>query len=279
MRRSTRSTATAPRETTAGGTSVGLRAIDERRAPRGADRDEKAAARSRRRFARRQWRRRWLAWKPVLVLTLAVLLGVGGVWLVCFSSVLAVEKVSVDGLDTVPASEVRTLADVDRGTPLALVDVDAIRTRVGALAPVRSVEVHRRWPHTLQVVVEERLPVAVVRIGQQLRSLDADGVVFGSYDKAPAGLPLIDSTEGTSSDALREAATVVAALPSALAGRVDHAEVISVDQVSLVLRDGRRVEWGSADDSDLKAQVLAALLAEKGTTYDVSVPGQPTVAG
>ena len=33
-----------------------------------------------------------------------------------------------------------------------------------------------------------------------------------------------------------------------------------MDQISLVLRDGRTVVWGSADESDLKAEVLAVLL-------------------
>ena len=34
--------------------------------------------------------------------------------------------------------------------------------------------------------------------------------------------------------------------------------------------------WGSAEESDAKAEVLAALLEQPGPTYDVSVPGQPT---
>ena len=56
-------------------------------------------------------------------------------------------------------------------------------------------------------------------------------------------------------------------------------EVQTIDQITLVLRDGREVRWGSADESDLKATVLARLLAaqEATTYYDVSVPGSPTV--
>ena len=43
-----------------------------------------------------------------------------------------------------------------------------------------------------------------------------------------------------------------------------------------MLRDGREVQWGSADESDLKATVLAELLAgQEAKVYDVSVPGQP----
>ena len=51
----------------------------------------------------------------------------------------------------------------------------------------------------------------------------------------------------------------------------------TVDQISLVLRDERIVLWGSADESDLKAEVLGPLLSRPGQTYDVSVPGQATV--
>ena len=50
----------------------------------------------------------------------------------------------------------------------------------------------------------------------------------------------------------------------------------TVDQISLVLRDGRTVEWGSAEQSELKAEVLVPLLKRPAQRYDVSVPGQPT---
>ena len=47
-----------------------------------------------------------------------------------------------------------------------------------------------------------------------------------------------------------------------------------------MLRDGRQVEWGSAEQSKQKAEVLAELLtAVDAKHYDVSVPGQPTTPG
>jgi cell division protein FtsQ len=53
--------------------------------------------------------------------------------------------------------------------------------------------------------------------------------------------------------------------------------VATVDQISLVLKDGRKVVWGSADQSDTKADVLATLLAGvQAQVYDVSVPSKPT---
>lgn len=239
-------------------------------------REARASARTRKRFARRQWRRRWLAWKPVVVVVLGVGLTVGAVWVVWFSSVLALEQVRVTGTDSLTPQEVQEVAALSLGRPLARVDVDGVERRVGALAPVRSVEVSRRFPHRLLISVEERVPVAVVTIGDRLRALDRDGVVFGGYDRPPAGLPRVEVVLGVRPEALGEAATVVATLPRSVARRVDFIEVRTVDEISLLLKDGRRVEWGSAQDSEDKARVLGVLLQRDASTYDVSVPGQPT---
>ncbi len=246
---------------------------------------EAAARRSRRAFARRQWGRRWLRWKPALAGLLLVGALVGAVWLVWFSQVLAVSDVRVSGADDLPPEQVLAAAGVTDGTPLARVDVDSVRTRVQAIADVREATVTREWPDTVVITVAEREPVAVVDIGGRLRAVDREGVVFDSYRSAPSGLPRVTTQPGAGREALEEAADVVSALPDDLAERVDHVEVATVDQVSLVMRDGRTVVWGSADDSELKAEVLVAMLADAEAPaggadgppgIDVSVPGRPS---
>jgi cell division protein FtsQ len=79
------------------------------------------------------------------------------------------------------------------------------------------------------------------------------------------------------SDALAEAAKVAGSLPSSIAAKVDYVEVRTVDTIALRLRSGRVVRWGSADGSDAKARVLAVLLKQKASSFDVSVPGQPII--
>ena len=92
-----------------------------------------------------------------------------------------------------------------------------------------------------------------------------------------ASPPRVETSIGTTSPALKEAAEVIAALPQELSLQVDHVEVETVDQISLVLKDGRTVVWGSAEESDTKAEVLATLLATvQADLYDVSVPSKPT---
>jgi cell division protein FtsQ len=238
---------------------------------------DRASRRSRKRFARRQWRRRWLAWRPLLALVLVLALVGLGVYALWFSTWLAVEDVDVSGAETVEASDIRTRSGIDVGEPMIGVDLDTAERRIGALAVVRSVSVTRQWPHGILVSIEERTPIAVVEIGDRLRGMDEDGVVFRDYKTAPPGLPRVVTTSGTTSDALKEAAEVVSALPQELTLIVDHVQVTSVDKISLVLKDGREVIWGSADESATKAEVLATLLATvQAQVYDVSVPSKPT---
>jgi len=240
--------------------------------------EDKRAARTRQRFARRQWARRWRVWRWVVAMVLLVALAATGIWLVWFSSVLAVQGVTVTGTGYLTRAQVVQAAAIDDGEPLVRVDLESVQRRVAGLAPVRTVEVTRQWPDTISIQVVERQPVAVVQIGGRFRALDREGVLFRDYDARPASLPLVQSSAVASPEALAEAAAVASALPRDLARRVDHLEVRSVDEIRLVLRDGRLVVWGSADESADKVRVLTAILDKPGRTFDVSVPGQPTIS-
>ena len=227
---------------------------------------------------RRQWARRWLAWKYVVAAVLLVVVVVAAVWATYFSSLLTVSGVEIEGADVVGVGEIRRAADVPMGDPLARVDVERVQSRVEALAGIKSADVTRRWPHDLLITVEERQAVAVVEIGGRIRGMDDTGVVFRDFAEVPIGLPRVQTSTDTRSEALAEAARVIEALPEDLVATVDHVEVETIDQIRLVLRDGRVVVWGSADESDQKAEVLAVLLERPAQTYDASVPGQPTTA-
>jgi cell division protein FtsQ len=232
-------------------------------------------ASSRRRFARRAWARRWATLRRALLLLVLVGLVAGAGWLVFVSSVLAVERVEVAGVRTVPAQQIRKAAAVPVGEPLARVDVDAVRARVERVPVVSRAEIGRSWPHTVVVEVTERTPVAAVKTGGLYRLIDAEGVMFRSVAEPRDRLPVM--TVGGHPQAAREAAAVVAMLPRDLARRVAEVEATTMDSIALQLRDGREVVWGSADSSALKAKVLSALIDRDASVYDVSVPGSPTL--
>ncbi len=212
----------------------------------------------------------------MVVLGVVLALVIGTVWLFFFSTTLSVEGVDVEGTKVLSDEQVVAAADVPTGEALARVDLAAIIERIEALDPVASADVSRQWPDQILIQVQERKAVAVVDIDGSLRGMDASGVVFRDFARRPGNLPLVKVPGGTRDEALSEGAAVVGALPFRLARKVEFVEVRSVDAISLHLRDGRLVKWGSAARSDDKAAVLDALLKRPGQEYDVSVPGQPT---
>jgi cell division protein FtsQ len=73
-------------------------------------------------------------------------------------------------------------------------------------------------------------------------------------------------------------AQVLTAMPAALLAKVDTITAQTHDDVTLTLTGStQRVVWGSSDQSDSKAQLLADLIALHAGSgpgeYDVSAPG------
>lgn len=229
-------------------------------------------------FERARRRGSWLRWRWVVVAVLVLALAAGGTWLVAFSSVLAADEVEVEGTSVLGDAEVLAAARVPLGTPLARIDLDAIELRVEAMAAVSEARVTRAWPHAVRIDVDERTAIAVVARGDSYRGLDAEGIAFRDYETPPEDLPLVELGEDTDGEAVREAARVVGAMPERTARRVASIQVATVDEITLSLRDGGTVVWGSAEDSSEKADVLDALLALdlEVEEYDVSVPARPT---
>ena len=223
----------------------------------------------RRRWFQSRGRRVALAGGGALVVALVV-------WLLYFSSLFAVHHVSVSGEQSMTSAEIEAAAKVPFDTPLIEANLDQIRRRVQAIPGVRSATVSRSWPQTISITVTERVPIAVVSTPGGLRNIDATGVMFGRMSRRPAGLPLIQLSGTVDKSALRGAAAVAASLPSSILKQVRSITVRTMDDIRLNLTQGRRVRWGSANDSTTKAEVATDLLRLGKRIIDVSVPSNPT---
>lgn len=167
------------------------------------------------------------------------------------------------------------------GTPLALLDTDAVAAAVSALPLARDVTVARAWPSGVSVSLSVRTAAMGVAADGGVQLVDDQGVVVGQSDAVPDGLPTAALPAADDPARPSAAALVVAvwaALPEDL--RSQTASIASDGaQATLSLAGGQTVRWGTADDSDLKARVLAVLLSQRpATVYDVSAPTRPVVS-
>jgi cell division protein FtsQ len=167
----------------------------------------------------------------------------------------ALRTVKVQGLRRATEHELLRLAGVAPGTNLWSLDPSAVAQAMGAHPWVRTVEVTRSLPDTLQLRVEERTPVALASLGD-LYVVDLDGAPFKRVSAAEAlDLPLL--TGLTREAAEKDPAGTAARLREGLAvagayGRAFERPRLSEVQLGeagfdLVTADGGRVVLGRDD--------------------------------
>lgn len=230
-----------------------------------------------RRFTRRSRRRR-VAW--------AVTLGIGSTMLALlavavYSPLLALRTIQIDGTSRLNPDDLYAAVDGQLETPLALIDFDRITEELGDFPLVRSYVTETVPPHTLIIHIVEREPVGSLPAGSGFDVVDPAGVVIEKSQARMPGVPLIDiGGEGSDSAAFDAAVEVLVALPEPVLVQLDTIVASTRDDVRLTLAGGgAEIIWGSADDSAIKARILAAALAQNYpdvVEYNVSAPGQLT---
>lgn len=221
---------------------------------------------------RRARRRLWIGLGAVAALVAFVAAGL-------FTPIMSVREIAVEGVERLPAATVERALDDLRGRPLALVTEAEVGQRLGGLVEVQSYSVRSEPPSRLVVEIVERRPVGALKLADRYEVYDAAGVLLELAQAPPAEVPLLElGGEGVGSGPFAAASSVMLALPAGLRAEVGTIQAASLDNVTLVLRDGDTVKWGSAEASARKAEVLATLRQVGGEavrSYDVSSPDSP----
>ncbi|HKN42936.1 MAG TPA: FtsQ-type POTRA domain-containing protein [Propionibacteriaceae bacterium] len=234
-----------------------------------ASRRTPAARTRRRRKSRRSWRRKVVA---VAAIVLVLSLIAGSLWIVYFSAILVTKRVTIVGTHQLTPAQVSFAVQIPLGVPLARQDVDAIARRATTLPVIDSAKVTRNWPNTITVTVVERRPVLAISQPNGYVLVDKAGLAYQTQSTLPLDVVLADVSPGDK-PLLSQVAAVAKALPEKLRGKVSLITADSSDSILLMLTSGRTVTWGSSADSELKAQVVTALLNKKPRSYiDVSSP-------
>lgn len=214
--------------------------------------------------------------------------------LVFFSPLLATQKITVHGASLLETSQVEQKLEPLRGVPLTRIDEKKVRELIGQDNVLRSVQVESRPPHELVVTLKERTAVAVVKQGDTYHTVDSDGVsLLESATQPDTSVPLVrfSGDDPQTSAEFRTISTALSAMPSELLAQIKEAGATSTSSITLTLRDNTTVQWGTAEESELKAKVLLSLRqaiakraqeensseaqTQKVTVYDVSAPRVP----
>jgi len=169
------------------------------------------------------------------------------------SALFDLRTITVEGNVAVPTDAVLRRADLRPGIGAFRVNAAAIREKLLGDPRIADVRVAMAFPRDLQVVIQERQPVAALVAGDRsvLVSEDAVAIAEGS---APDGLPalavdrldpagvvpgrVLDTTD------VRFGAQVAGALPGSLRGRVVSIQITREGEAVLRLREGIEVRVG-----------------------------------
>jgi cell division protein FtsQ len=173
---------------------------------------------------------------------------------------LTVTRIAVSGHARMSRGEVLSLLDGLQGRNMVLLGLEDWRRKLLASPWVEDAAIRRVLPGTVDVVITERQPMAIARLGSELYLIDAGGGIIDEFgpNHAELDLPIIDgldaqpSGEGLLIDPAR--AGLVARLLTALqrqpelAGRISQIDVSDVrDAVVLLDGDTALVRVGDGD--------------------------------
>lgn len=229
----------------------------------------------------------WAAGGPAAPrrLALLVLVGIAGVLAIVYltlrlTPLSTVERVTVVGVQGPDAPAIRHAierAALGQST-LGFAD-GAVEQAVADSASITGVTVHAKFPHAVQVEVQQRLAVGAVESGGRRVAVSADGHLLPDWDVGD--LPLIRGARterGGVTGVARDATAILGGAPAALlahVARVDGGTTVRIaDGPALLFRDTHRLnaKWAAA------VAVLNDAGTRGATWIDLRVPEQP-VAG
>lgn len=240
---------------------------------------ERVGKREARRFTKENLTRKFF----IRGLLSAVALLVALVLATTFTPLLSIDKIVVAGESRVSEKQIQHILKKYVGTPLTTISESAVAGDLKGFPIIESIALVSRPPHTLEIRITERTPIAIVVQNGVQYLYDPAGVKLG-HAKGTEKLPtVIVSGNPKNSVTYQQAIDVILALPMQLLDRVAYIQAKTRDNVTLRLRgaSAQTVIWGDSENSILKSKVLKTLLLKTSTkiraTYDVSSPLTPSV--
>jgi cell division septal protein FtsQ len=194
-----------------------------------------------------------VSWKRLaqvsVVAAIVVYAGYRGLQLGLSTGALTITRITVSGNTKLSRGEVVALLDGLTGRNMVFLDLEAWRRKVTASPWVADAALRRVLPGTVDVMIVERTPLGIGRIGNDLYLVDERGSIIDEFgpNYADLDLPVIDGLAapaeagGLLIDEARAAlaARVIASIHTrpALARRLSQIDVSDVRDAAVILKD------------------------------------------
>jgi cell division protein FtsQ len=174
----------------------------------------------------------------------------------------AVKHIRVDGVVHTPRAALDIATARYKGLNLFQIDIARVQRDLGGLGWVAAIEIEKKVPDTLRIKITERKPVALVRTGDRLLYVDANGAAFAELSPRVGDddLPIISDAHGSE---LTRTVTLLRELQPRdreLYSRVSEIWPIAPRGFALYDRDLGGVVYANADDVSSKYRNLYAIL-------------------
>ncbi len=187
-----------------------------------------------------------------------------------FSPILRVQHVEVTGTSALNPDDVATLADI-RGDSMVSSTFTGAEARVAALPQVRSVQIQRQWPDTIEIAVTERAPWATWTAGATPYTIDETGVVLattaadsGPIIHAPASAGPLQPGDQVDADALALTYSLVEQVPAQLGVNLTEIDWSTNSGVTVTTDAGYKVVFGDSANTQYKLAVWQGVETEFG---------------
>jgi cell division septal protein FtsQ len=217
------------------------------------------------------------------ILAFVLIFGAGS-YLLGWSPLLSVRSVEITGAPTKESAlAISRSLDIADGEKLARVDPRALSNRLRSFDWIESSQVSRNWiSGKVLIAIKTREPIALYNEpGKPQVVLDSSGNTFATPADIADGLPKVSAK---SVDGGLAAIKVFTELPESFSKNIDRMSAARANNFLIYGKfEGQdlRIIWGDGEDTDLKVQVIEALLKRDENKnlrmIDVSAPHAPIV--
>ena len=103
--------------------------------------------------------------------------------------IFTLKEIRLDGAKYLTQEDIMKIGDIYIGEQLFRLETDVVQSRLSKDLRIEEVSVRRHLPHTLEVKIKERLPIATIQCDYGYLDLDHGGIVLDSY-KSLKSMPI-----------------------------------------------------------------------------------------